>query len=122
MPDRFRFHHRPPRTRRRQTLVKIPSFISAVKTLAPTKVPASRLDRVNRTLRRRFDDIIDEAFQHACITGDLETAADVVDLLERKLERWVRANGPDSRNVSEQIAHMRDELERRRTPQPEDTA
>ena len=75
-------------------------------------LPAERVARVEQQRRRRIDDILEEAFQHACVNGDLDTAADVIDVLERKLERWIRLHGKDTRRGAFQIARMHDELSR----------
>ncbi|MEI7714395.1 MAG: hypothetical protein WCI94_23415 [Rhodospirillales bacterium] len=82
-------------------------------------MPPERLERLNRTHRRRLDDAIDEAFKHACMNGDLETASDLADVLERKLARWLKTRGTDKRNGSAQLEAMRIELARRRSP-PDD--
>ena len=103
-------------------MVKIPTFISAVASRAHSALPPARLDRLNRAYRRRIDDMIDEAFQHACMNGDLETAADLADLLERKLARWVLAHGSDNRAGSTQLEAMRKELGLRRDRKAIDTA
>lgn len=52
-------------------LVKIPTFISAVVSWSQPTLPSVR---VERTHRRRIDDLVNEASQHACMKGDLETA------------------------------------------------
>ena len=98
----------------RPTLVKIPTFISAVRSRSPALLPPERLERLNRSHRRRIDDVIEEAFMHACINGDLETASDLADVLERKLARWLGKHGTDNRSGSAQLATMRTELARRR--------
>jgi hypothetical protein len=96
--------------------VKIPTFISAVRLRGPALLPPERLERLNRTHRRRIDDVIEEAFKHACMNGDLETASDLADVLERKLARWLQARGTDNRNGSAQLQAMRNELARRCAP------
>jgi len=79
------------------------------------------LERLNRTHRRRIDDILEDAFQHACINGDLETAVELVGVLDRKLARWLAAHGTDNRNGSAQLVRMRQEIERRIAAQAEGT-
>ena len=98
----------------RLTLPKISAFARAIGSLRQTKVPAARLAQVGRTRHRRLDDVIQEAFQHACLNGDLETAVDLADLLERKTARWLAANGTDKRNSAAQLSAMRTEIARRR--------
>ena len=73
-------------------------------------MPRERLERVNRSIRRRFDDIIEDAFHHACMTGDLDTAIELTELLERKLARWRQAHGTDSRQETPQLNAMREEI------------
>ena len=53
------------------------------------------------------------------MNGDLETASDLADVLERKLARWLATHGTDNRNGSAQLDAMRIELARRRSP-PDD--
>ena len=76
---------------------------------------------MNRTHRRRIDDIIEDAFQHACINGDLETAVELVGVLDRKLARGLAAHGADNRRGSAQLARMRQEVDRRTAAQAEGT-
>jgi hypothetical protein len=66
--------------------------------------------------RRRIDDVIEDAFQHACLIGDLATAIELADLMERKIERWRRAHNDDRRDGSAQLEAMRAEIARRQQP------
>ena len=85
-------------------------------------MPTARLDRVKQMHRRRIDDVIEEAFQHACTTGDLDTAIDLVDLLDRKIARWIAAHGSDGRNGSAQLTRMRAEIVRRQLQRANETS
>ncbi len=44
----------------------------------PIYDPDGVLARINKTLRRRLSDRIEAVFQAACVTGELETAADLI--------------------------------------------
>ena len=47
----------------------------------PVYDPDKVLERLNKTLRRRLSDRIEAVFEAACITGGLETAADLLVVL-----------------------------------------
>ena len=47
------------------------------------QIPGARLARVNQSLKRRLDDDVEEVFNRACATNDLEAAADLLALLEK---------------------------------------
>lgn len=64
--------------------------------------------------RRRLNDLLEEAFDHACVFGDLETAIELANVVERREERWRRStNAPDRRNGSAVLTRMRTEIARR---------
>src|SRR4249920_267508 len=47
------------------------------------EIPGARMARVNQSLKRRLDDDVEEVFSRACATNDLESAADLLLLLEK---------------------------------------
>lgn len=92
---------------------KISSFINAFVSPSEHDIPRSRLNRVGQALHRRLADSIEESFQHACLLGDFDTAADLVDVLERQRDRWIKKNGAERRGDQPQLMRMKDELARR---------
>ncbi len=82
--------------------------------MADTAVPQNRLDRVGQAAHRRLADSIEEAFQHACLLGDLDTAADLVGVLEEQRDRWIAAHGKERRSDHPHLTRMKEELLRRR--------
>lgn len=95
-------------------LRKVSTFISAFTSLSEPRLPRDRLERIGQTHRRRLDDIIEEAFQHACVIGDLDTATELVEVVERKHARWQRAHNMDRREDTVQLKRMQEEAARRR--------
>jgi hypothetical protein len=92
----------------------VSSFIRAFTPAAKSRAALNdRINRVGQAHRRRIDDLIEEAFQHACLSGDMDTAAELVALLERKYDRWMAAHGTDRRAGDQRLSRMRDELSRR---------
>ena len=49
--------------------------------------PDRVLERISKTLRRRLSDRIEAVFQAACMTGELDTAADLLTVLGNVRER-----------------------------------
>jgi hypothetical protein len=76
-------------------------------------IPGARLDRVNPRPENRLDDGINELFDHACITNDLEAAADLVALMERWHARRNYKDYEQRRVTAIQLRRMRGELDRR---------
>ena len=100
---------------RKRVLGRLTSFISGMRSLPePRKPHPTRLDAITQgNNRRRLDDILEEAFQHACLIGDLATAGEIVELLRHQNQRWVGAHGPDRRQNVVRLARMSEELARR---------
>jgi hypothetical protein len=55
--------------------------------------PDRVLERISKTLRRRLSDRIEAVFQAACMTGELDTAADLLTVLGNVRERGRRVCG-----------------------------
>ncbi len=99
---------------RRSALTTVPSFFRPFTPAAKSRETLNnRVNRIHQARHRRIDDVIEEAFQHACLSGDIDTASDLVVLLERKYDRWMAAQGTDRRSGKQQLSRMRDELSRR---------
>ena len=88
-------------------------------------IPGSRLERVRPPPLGRLEEGIIELFQHACMTGDLDQAADFVVLMERRHARYVYLDDEQRRVGGVHIKRMLGELDRRyvmkgiRPPAPE---
>ena len=89
--------------------------------LSQPKIPANRLDRVNAAFRRRLDDAVEDVFSRACLIGDLETAAELLQVLEYMHERRRKMFGRDRRISDETVVKARRELEWRRQSRPPET-
>jgi hypothetical protein len=86
--------------------------------LAPATVPGDRLQRLQQAFRRRLDDAVVDVFQRACLSRDLDTAAELLTVLENMNERRRRTYGGERRISDATVAQAREELARRRVMQP----
>jgi hypothetical protein len=84
----------------------------AVKFRAPS-IPSARLDRVRPRTGYRLDEGINELFDYACITSDLDAAGDLVALMEQWHARRSYKDFEQRRLVVIQLKRMRGELDRR---------
>jgi hypothetical protein len=82
----------------------------------PDKSPGGSLsaeatlrDRVNRMLKNRLSDRVDDVFQQAMIAGDLDTAEDLLSIMENMHERRRSAAG-EARINDEALVRARLEL------------
>jgi hypothetical protein len=73
------------------------------------------MDRVNRTLRRRLSDRVEDLFQAACLAGDLDAADALLTVLVKMHERRSAKFGGERRISDDSLARARAELARRRT-------
>ncbi len=76
------------------------------------QIPGERLARVNQSLKRRLDDDVEEVFSRACASNDLESAADLLNLLEKWHARRSASYGRERRNSGANLVRARKELER----------
>ena len=76
------------------------------------QIPGARLARVNQSLKRRLDDDVEEVFNRACATNDLEAAADLLLLLEKWHARRSANYGRERRISGTNLTRARNELER----------
>lgn len=76
-------------------------------------IPDARLDRVLPRTEHRLEEGINELFEYACITSDLEAAGDLVALMEKWHARRVYKDAERRRLVAIQLKRMRGELDRR---------
>jgi hypothetical protein len=84
----------------------------AVKFREPS-IPHARLDRVTPRTEHRMDEGINELFEHACITSDLEAAGDLLALMERWHAQRTYKDYEQRRLVIIQLKRMHGELHRR---------
>jgi hypothetical protein len=77
------------------------------------------LERINKTLRRRLSDRIEAVLQAACVTGELDTAADLLVVLGNVRERGHRAFGDERRISDDPVAKAQEELVTRRLVKPQ---
>jgi hypothetical protein len=88
-------------------------FINAKNTrLHEVQIPGARLARVNQSLKRRLDDDVEEVFNRACATNDLESAADLLALLEKWHLRRQANYGRERRITGVGLERARKELQR----------
>ena len=76
------------------------------------RIPGARMARVNQSLKRRLDDDVEEVFARACATNDLESANDLLTLLEKWHERRSASYGRERRISGASLQRARKELER----------
>lgn len=69
--------------------------------------------RVYRTLRRRLSDRVADVFQEACLAGDLETAEQLLAVMQNIQDRRTAA-GHDRRSGDEELERAREELATRK--------
>ena len=89
------------------------SLIDKAVKLSTPPIPDPRLARVNPPVMGRLHDGVSELFDHACITGDLEPAGDLLTLLETWHARRPYDNEEQRRMGGTHLKRMRGELERR---------
>ena len=85
----------------------------AAKFREPT-VPGARLERVNPPVTHHLDEGLADLFNHACISNDLEAAADLVAVLEKWHARRSYGDEQQRRVGGVHLKRMHGELERRR--------
>jgi hypothetical protein len=79
----------------------------------PRPVTAIVHERLNRVLRRRLSDRVMDVFQEACISGDLDTAEELLVVIEAMYSR--RQSSAGERRISdEDVVQASEELEGRK--------
>ena len=91
---------------------KLSSFVDRFVSMAEPRIPADRMTRLSQSYRRRLDDVIDDAFQRACMNGDLDIAADLLHILEKLHNRRVERFGKVRPINDSTIVQARSNLER----------
>lgn len=72
--------------------------------------PEAVTKRINSMLRRRLSDRVETLFQATRTAGDLETAADLLEVLVNVQERGRRNFGGERRISDDTVAKAREEL------------
>lgn len=89
------------------------SLIDRTIQLSQPPIPDPRLERVNPPVMIALDEGITELFDRACVSGELDAAADLLALLERWQARRAYANDQQRRLAGVHLRRMHGELERR---------
>jgi hypothetical protein len=80
--------------------------------LHEVRIPGERLARVNQSLKRRLDDDLEEVFNRALATNDLDAATDLLALMEKWHARRSASYGRERRINSAAIDRAKKDLER----------
>jgi hypothetical protein len=82
----------------------------------PARLQA-RINGVARSFRRRLTDRIEDLFEEACLSGDLETAEALLRAHATATARGVAERGRDRRDSGQALARLHETLRLRRTIQ-----
>jgi hypothetical protein len=89
---------------------RLSTLISRMTGMSEPRVPQERLERVNTAFRRRLDDAVEDVFSRACLSGDLQTATELLAVLENMHQRRQVAVGHDRRLSDTTLMRARREL------------
>ena len=100
---------------RRLTTLIADTFVRRDLPPAPPPVPVAIIvrERINRALRRRLSDRVVDVFHEACMSGDLTTAEELLEVLEAMQDRRQALLG-DRRISDEDVVRAREELASRK--------
>lgn len=73
-------------------------------------VPPERMTRMYGSLKRRLSDKIEDVLDEACVTGDLQTAEELLAVLELIHARTPRLIGRDRRENADRLTRFRGEV------------
>jgi hypothetical protein len=76
------------------------------------EIPTERIQRIQRSFRRRLSDQVEDVFHRACIEDDIQTAEDLYILLESMQHRRRQLYAVDRRLNNDGIVSARHALER----------
>ncbi len=79
-----------------------------------TALSAERLNRMYGALKRRLSDQIEDVLEEACMIGDLQTAEELLLVLDFMATRLPRSSGAERRVRSPRIDQLRGEVARQR--------
>ncbi|MGH7043889.1 MAG: hypothetical protein ACREFY_17425 [Acetobacteraceae bacterium] len=77
-------------------------------------VPPERMTRMYVSLKRRLSDKVEDVLEEACVIGDLQTAEELLQVLEFMQVREPHMPGPDRRAQTPRLSGLRKEVERQR--------
>ncbi len=80
--------------------------------LRAPQIPGARMERVNQALKRRLDDDIEEVFNRAIAANDIESANDLLALMEKWHARRQVRYGRERRISGMGVQRARRELDR----------
>jgi hypothetical protein len=72
------------------------------------------MTRMYVALKRRLSDKIEDVLEEACVIGDLQTAEELLQVLDFMYARQPRRGGPDRRSRTGRMEQLRNEVERQR--------
>ena len=75
-------------------------------------IPAERMSRMYVALKRRLSDKIEDVLEEACVIGDLQTAEELLQVLEYMHVRQPRRMASDRRAQADRLASLRTEVGR----------
>ena len=78
----------------------------------PPAIPNSRIDRLSQSFKRRLDDDIEEVFARAIAANDAESAADLLELMEKWHNRRQMRYGRERRISGASVQRARQDLDR----------
>lgn len=87
-------------------------MVSRVAGMHEVRIPGSRLTRLNQSLKRRLDDDLEDVFNRACATRDIESARDLLALMEKWHQRRAERYGRERRINSAALERARAEMNR----------
>jgi hypothetical protein len=87
-------------------------IVNRSSTLHEVRIPGERLARVNQSLKRRLDDDLEEVFNRALATNDLDAATDLLGLMEKWHARRSASYGRERRINSAALDRAKKDLER----------
>lgn len=89
----------------------------------PSLMPLSTVvrTRINRVLRRRLSDRVADVFDEACIGGDLDTAEELLEVLEAMHRRRQAAVG-ERRLSTDELVRAREQLASRKAEREQASA
>jgi hypothetical protein len=76
------------------------------------EIPTERIQRIQRSFRRRLSDQVEDVFHRACVEDDIQTAEDLYKLLESMQHRRRQLYAVDRRLNDDGIVSARHALER----------
>jgi len=93
-------------------LKSLGSLLRQATGLHETPIPGFRLARVQQVLKRRLDDDIMDVFDRACASDELDAAADLLAMLEKRHAVRAATYGRERRISDSTVLRARRDFER----------